>query len=176
MTVDLSSETISRATLFAVEAHKGQVRKWSDEPYVEHPIRVSTMVSKVLPRPRAAVVIALLHDVVEDCDVTLEDIEKEFGTYVAHGVHYLTQTPAYPGMNRAARKARDRQRFAELKDQMATVVHTVKLADCIDNAPGIRINDPEFWPTKREEMRALMEVLTSGPAPFINLLTFLLQE
>ena len=83
------SETLSYALEFAKEAHKHQFRK-SGEPYIIHPILVASIVSSITNDESMATA-ALLHDVVEDTDITIEEIEKLFGSDVAHLVEGLTK-------------------------------------------------------------------------------------
>ncbi|MFT7331639.1 MAG: guanosine-3',5'-bis(diphosphate) 3'-pyrophosphohydrolase, partial [Roseivirga sp.] len=73
---------IRKAFDLAVEAHSSQRRK-SGEPYVYHPIAVAKFVAYEIGLGVTSIVSALLHDVVEDTDYTLEDIEREFGETVA---------------------------------------------------------------------------------------------
>ncbi|MFD1079593.1 HD domain-containing protein, partial [Longispora fulva] len=63
---------------FARNAHASQLRKYTGESYIEHPIRVATMV-KTVPHTTEMVCAAYLHDVVEDTPVSLEDIQRKFG-------------------------------------------------------------------------------------------------
>lgn len=75
---------------FANNAHKGVTRK-SGEPYILHPIAVAKIVAKDIGLGTEAVVTALLHDVVEDTDYTLEDIESIFGEKITYMVDGLTK-------------------------------------------------------------------------------------
>ena len=109
------SETIIKATAFATTAHAGQVRKYVGEPYVEHPKRVAARVARAQGLSEAAVVAALLHDVVEDTDTSLADIERAFGLEVATLVDALTDKYSpedYPALNRKQRKALEAERLA----------------------------------------------------------------
>ena len=82
-------EFIRSAYEFAAKAHEGQVRA-SGEPYLEHPLNVSlTLVEYQLDA--SSIAAALLHDVVEDCDVTLDEISAKFGTDVARLVDGVTK-------------------------------------------------------------------------------------
>ena len=82
-------ENIEDAIAFAVVSHEGQFRK-SGEPYVIHPILVAAIVAST-SGDKTMVIAALLHDVVEDTDYTLEDIEKRYGADVALLVKGLTK-------------------------------------------------------------------------------------
>ena len=81
--------TITDALAFAKKAHQGQFRK-SGEPYIIHPILVSA-ITAAITNDEAMVIAALLHDVVEDTDTTVEEIEELFGKDVAHLVSGLTK-------------------------------------------------------------------------------------
>ncbi len=80
---------IENAINFAIEAHKGQYRK-SGEPYVVHPIMVAAIVASIAS-DKIMVIAALLHDVVEDTEYKIEDIEDLFGENVANLVEGLTK-------------------------------------------------------------------------------------
>lgn len=73
---------ITKATKYATIAHEGQMRKNTKVPYVTHPIAVSEIIQHS-GHCDDAIVAGLLHDVVEDTDITLEEIEKEFGAKIA---------------------------------------------------------------------------------------------
>ena len=80
---------IEDAYLFAKAKHEGQFRK-SGEPYIHHPIEVAYILASLQSGP-ATIASGLLHDVVEDTDATIEDIEKMFGEDVAKIVDSLTK-------------------------------------------------------------------------------------
>ena len=76
---------IKKAQSFANNAHEGQVRKYGGEPYIDHPIRVAMLLIEFIPNiSEEMVAAALLHDVLEDTDTTLDDLIVEFGYAVAH--------------------------------------------------------------------------------------------
>ena len=81
-----------KAYLFSKKAHEGQFRR-SGEPYISHPVGVSEILAE-LKLDLPTIMTGLLHDTVEDTDVTLEDIEKNFGSVVSElvdGVTKITQ-------------------------------------------------------------------------------------
>lgn len=153
-----NDDLVARARRFAEQAHDaiGHTRKYSGRPYTEHLERVAARVSQVTDDP-AAIAAAWLHDVVEDTPVTHAGIEREFGPAIAALVHAMTDVDKTHG-NRATRKAVDRTRLA----QAPAAVHTVKLADLMDNAEDIAQHDPHFARIFLKEMDALLEVLTRG--------------
>ena len=71
-------EIIERAFAFATEAHKG-IRRRSGEPYILHPIAVAKIAQQEIGLGSTSICAALLHDVVEDTEYTVEDIEHHFG-------------------------------------------------------------------------------------------------
>jgi (p)ppGpp synthase/HD superfamily hydrolase len=78
------------ALVFAACAHRKQLRKGTKVPYIAHPVHVSVLLIRHgFPEDLAAA--ALLHDVVEDCDVSLQEIEKEFGPRIARLVDAVTE-------------------------------------------------------------------------------------
>ena len=81
---------IRKAFDVALEAHSSMRRK-SGEPYIFHPIAVARIAAEEIGLGTTSIVCALLHDVVEDTDITLEDIEKEFGPKVANIIDGLTK-------------------------------------------------------------------------------------
>ena len=83
-------EKISKAFDFAYKAHKGQKRKASDIPYIIHPIEVAVILIKQKAKDNV-VIAGLLHDVVEDTSITLEEIRKEFGEEIARLVDGATE-------------------------------------------------------------------------------------
>ena len=83
-------DIITKAFNFARQAHKG-VRRLSGEPYIMHPIAVAQIASEEMGLGSTSICSALLHDVVEDTDYTVEDIENIFGPKIAQIVDGLTK-------------------------------------------------------------------------------------
>ena len=73
---------LDKAIQFATKAHEGQTRKYTGEPYIVHPLSVMEIV-KTVDHTEEMLMAAVLHDTVEDTDVTLQDIDREFGPVVA---------------------------------------------------------------------------------------------
>lgn len=84
------TELIKKAYFFAKDSHEGQFRK-SGEPYIIHPIAVAQIVNNDMRLSAAPVIAALLHDVVEDTDCSLDDIKNMFGEEVAYLVGTVTK-------------------------------------------------------------------------------------
>ena len=83
-------EAVDKAFYFAVEAHKDQRRR-SGEPYIYHPIEVATIAAHDIGLGRTSIICALLHDVVEDTQYTLDDIREMFGEKLSRVVDGLTK-------------------------------------------------------------------------------------
>lgn len=145
------------ALKFATRAHEGQVRKYTGEAYINHPIAVAEIVRSVKHTP-AMIAAAYLHDVVEDCGVLADDIGLMFGIDVEMLVSFLTDVSKPEHGNRSERKRRDREHIANAPP----AAKTIKLADLIDNTKTIAERDPKFWAVYREEKRLLLDVLQDG--------------
>src|SRR5690554_5996823 len=99
---------------FARKAHAEQFRKYSNEPYIVHPIRVAELV-KTVSHSHDMVCAAYLHDVVEDTPVSIDEIHAEFGQGIGDLVDELTDEFLkinYPHLNRSSRKQREVERQA----------------------------------------------------------------
>ena len=83
-------EMVEKAFYFAANAHCNQRRR-TGEPYIYHPIAVATIAAQDIGLGRTSITCALLHDVVEDTDYTLEDISSMFGEKVSHIIDGLTK-------------------------------------------------------------------------------------
>lgn len=154
-----SQALIDRAFVFAFEAHAGQVRKYTGEPYINHPIEVAWIVAGVTDDCEC-ICAALLHDVIEDCGVTKEQLVAEFGYSIAEMVHQLSDVSQSSDGNRAVRKAIDLQHTAKAWPK----TKTVKLADLISNTSSICKHDEKFAAVYMAEKRDLLKVLTEGDA------------
>ena len=140
---------LEHARIWAGMKHKGQVRKYTGEPYFEHPIAVSEMVREQ-GLSETAVIAAILHDVVEDTDATLEEVLELFGPEVAEYVWYLTKPPEFVG-NRSVRKEHDRNRLTLAPEE----VKFIKFYDVFHNASSIIEHDMTFYNVWRHEMQLL---------------------
>jgi (p)ppGpp synthase/HD superfamily hydrolase len=152
---------LEKAMTFCKASHSaiGQTRKYTGEPYWTHPFAVMRIVESV-PHTETQLVAALLHDVVEDTQVTLDLVRDEFGNEVATIVDWLTDRSTLDMGNRQTRKAYDRERLATAPAE----VQTVKLADLIHNSATITAHDPDFAKVYMKEKQLLLDVLTQGDA------------
>jgi len=125
------TDIIRRAYAFAKEAHKG-VRRRSGEPYIIHPIAVARIVSAEMGLGSTSICAALLHDVVEDTEYTVEDIETHFGKKIAELVEGLTKISGGIFGDRASAQA---ENFRKLLLTMSKDIRVVliKMADRLHN-------------------------------------------
>lgn len=151
---------IQKAIQFAAVKHSGQLRKWTEEPYISHPLSVMQKLKNYLPThvPKEVrenmLIAAVLHDTVEDTDATIPEIFSHFGEAVANLVWYLTDTPKFAG-NRAHRKSLDNSRLAAAPSE----AKVIKIFDALDNAPSIKEHDPRFYQTFLLEKDALFRAM-----------------
>lgn len=148
---------LDKAIQFATQAHGDQTRKWSGLPYITHPIAVSELVRSV-PHTDEMVIAAVLHDVVEDTDVTLDQVRKEFGDTVAELVYYVTKITVPADGNRLVRKRMDADHYATGSAES----QTIKVADILDNTVDTYKQDPKFWGVYKHEVWYTLEVLTKA--------------
>ena len=115
----------------AVDAHKNQRRK-SGEPYIFHPIAVAKIVASQIGLDAIAIASALLHDVVEDTDYTIEDMERLFGKTVAHIVEGLTKISSMSRENDISLQAENfRKLLLTMNDDVRVIL--IKIADRLHN-------------------------------------------
>ena len=148
---------VRTAFYFAEKAHDGQQRKYTGEPYIVHPLAVASLVT-FAGGSDEAVAAALLHDVVEDTDVTNAEIAEEFGMDVAGLVAEVTDVSKPEDGNRAVRKAIDRDHLKRASPSGMTI----KLADMIDNSRSIAEGDPKFAKVYMAECADLLPHLSGG--------------
>lgn len=124
-------EMIERAYRFAKEAHRG-VRRRSGEPYIMHPIAVAKIASQEIGLGSTSICAALLHDVVEDTEYTVEDIEQHFGPKIAQLVEGLTKISGGIFGDRASVQAENfRKLLLTMSEDIRVVL--VKMADRLHN-------------------------------------------
>ena len=150
-------DKVMMALGFAAESHTGQVRKYTGEPYINHPVEVMNIVRSV-PHTEDMLCAALLHDVVEDCGVTLGEIYEIFGSEVCYMVNDLSDYSCPEDGNRTKRKEIDRKWIADASQSSKTI----KLADLISNSKSICEHDKDFAKVYIKEKELLLGVLTEG--------------
>jgi guanosine-3',5'-bis(diphosphate) 3'-pyrophosphohydrolase len=122
---------IRKAFLMANEAHRGMRRK-SGDPYIVHPLEVALIVSEEIGLGVTSTVCAILHDVVEDTDLTIEDIENAFGKKIASIIDGLTKISGVFDKETNSLQAENfRKMLLTLSDDVRVIF--VKLADRLHN-------------------------------------------
>ncbi len=124
-------EIITRAFEFAKSAHHG-VRRRSGEPYIMHPLAVARIVVKEIGLGSTSICSALLHDVVEDTDYTVEDIEERFGPKIAQIVSGLTKISGGIFGEKASEQAENFRRLILTMPEDVRVI-LIKMADRLHN-------------------------------------------
>lgn len=148
----LGNKLLTKALQFAIVAHGDQKRKYTGLPYVTHTIEVAEMVL-LHGGSVEQVAAALLHDTVEDTNVTIEQIHNEFGFEIGTLVGWLTDVSLPEDGNRAARKALDRAHTLAAPHD----AQFVKLADLISNTTSIVDHDPNFAKVYLAEKKAILD-------------------
>jgi guanosine-3',5'-bis(diphosphate) 3'-pyrophosphohydrolase len=133
---------IRKAFDMALESHKNMRRK-SGEPYIYHPIAVAQIAAEEIGLGTTSIVCALLHDVVEDTDVSLEDIENEFGKKVAKIIDGLTKISGVFDTNSSLQAENFRKMLLTLADDVRVIL--IKLADRLHN-----MRTMEFMPRDKQ--------------------------
>lgn len=121
---------IRKAFNLAKDAH-AEVRRKSGEPYIFHPLDVATIVSKEIGLGPVSVASALIHDVVEDSDYTLEDIERIFGEEIARIIDGLTKISGVFDQNISMQAENFRKMLLTISDDIRVII--IKLADRLHN-------------------------------------------
>ncbi|GHS94192.1 GTP pyrophosphokinase [Bacteroidia bacterium] len=124
-------EIINKAFMFANQAHKG-VKRRSGEPYIMHPLAVALIVSEEIGLGSTSICSALLHDVVEDTDYTVEDIRNLFGDKIAQIVEGLTKISGGIFAEAASAQAENmRKLLLTMSDDIRVIL--IKIADRLHN-------------------------------------------
>ena len=123
-------QMIRKAFDMALEAHKDMRRK-SGEPYIFHPIAVAQIAAEEIGLGTTSIVCALLHDLVEDTDISLETIEHEFGKKVATIIDGLTKIAGVFDQTSSIQAENFRKMLLTLADDVRVIL--IKLADRLHN-------------------------------------------
>jgi guanosine-3',5'-bis(diphosphate) 3'-pyrophosphohydrolase len=164
------AQILDRVEAFATKSHGEQMRKYTPEPYMVHPVRVMKL-CREYTEDTAMLAAALLHDVLEDTPVDAEAMFSFLKTVMDEAtarqtlklVVELTDEyvkEKYPRYNRKRRKELERQRIAGTDPD----AQTIKYADIIDNCREIVEHDPHFAKIFLNECRGLLRVIQKGDA------------
>ncbi|MBP3447254.1 MAG: bifunctional (p)ppGpp synthetase/guanosine-3',5'-bis(diphosphate) 3'-pyrophosphohydrolase [Clostridia bacterium] len=143
---------IRRAYEIAFKAHDGQFRH-SGEPYIIHPVQVAQILYK-LGMDSESMVAALLHDVVEDTELTEDDVKKEFGEDVANLVEGVTKLGKVPLFTKEEQQAENVRKMLMAMSQDIRVI-IIKLADRIHNMRTLAFMKPH---KRREKAQETLEI------------------
>lgn len=159
---------ISAITAFAATAHEGQMRKYANEPYINHPVRVMQLCF-AYEKKISVIAAALLHDVLEDTAVTElelftflhktlmpEDADHSF-RLVTDLTDVFTKT-AYPLMNKVQRKMNEHERLQKILAD----AQTIKYADIIDNSRDKAVPQNENALKLLKDYQHLLAKIPSG--------------
>lgn len=124
------AKQIRKAFGFALEAHQG-VRRMSGEPYIFHPLAVARICVDEIGLGTTSIVSALLHDVVEDTDTTVKDIERDFGKKIARIIDGLTKISGVFEHGSSQQAENFRKMLLTLSEDVRVIL--VKLADRLHN-------------------------------------------
>ncbi|MBU2912852.1 MULTISPECIES: RelA/SpoT family protein [Reichenbachiella] len=127
---DDDAKIIRKAFFTAAEAHKDMRRK-TGEPYIYHPIEVAYICVAEIGLGTTSIVSALLHDVVEDTDWSLGDVEREFGVKVMRIIDGLTKISGVPGESMSEQAENFRKMLLTLSKDTRVIL--IKLADRLHN-------------------------------------------
>lgn len=132
---------IAQAEHVAWEAHRGQVRKFTGEPYINHPIAVAKILkAHCINASDEMITSAILHDTVEDTELSLGTIKLLFGERIARIVDGLTSPVYSPEASRHQRVAANLNHFINVDEDIIYEVHVVKLCDMIHNISDIALH------------------------------------
>ncbi len=159
---------IEEITDFAARAHEWQFRKYAEEPYIKHPIRVMQQ-CRLYIKDMPVAAAALLHDVLEDTEVTKAELstflyEKLPAAEAQHSILLVDQLTDvytkkdYPHLNRRQRKEKEHHRLASIHPD----AQTIKYADIIDNSRDKAIPENDFAQKLLNEYKHLLRKIPNG--------------
>lgn len=129
-------DIFEKALCFAIEKHSGQTRKFSDAPYILHPMEAAAIVG-TMTDDRTVLAAAVLHDTVEDTDTTLEEIEEKFGRRVALLVMTETEEKREDQPPEETWKLRKEETLIMLRNTRDIHVKMMWLGDKLSNVRSI---------------------------------------
>lgn len=125
-------DKVTKAIEFAAKAHDGMCRKKDNTPYILHPLEAATIVG-TMTDDQDIISAALLHDVVEDTGITIEEIEEEFGVRVRKLVESETENKRKDLPPENTWRIRKEESLNELKNNKDVAVHMIWLGDKLSN-------------------------------------------
>jgi len=156
--MNVTAETLERAIAFALEKHKNVKRKGDGRPYILHPLSVLHTLLAIKKSKNAFLlaVVAVLHDVVEDCDVTIQEIADLFGYHVAAMVEDLTSD------KEEIKRVGKTQYLINKMLKMSTYSLCIKLVDRLDNIKDMQSMDNSFRAKQIASTTQILDALVEG--------------
>jgi GTP pyrophosphokinase len=137
---------LKKAYVFAAHAHKGQVRR-SGEPYLSHPLEVANMLAD-MRMDSTTIAAGLLHDVIEDTDISTQELQEKFGKEIAHLVESVTKISLVQASSPESRQAESiRKIILAMIDDLRVIF--IKLADRTHNLKTLK-----FLPEEKQQQVA----------------------
>ncbi len=159
----LGSELVRKAARFSFEMHIEQRRKGPAQlPYFVHPLEVAVTLAWA-GQDEYTVAAGFLHDVVEDCAVTYDELCRRFGGRTAHIVMQVTNVAKKGEGNRTQRQAIEREHLSRAGYE----ARNLKLVDVACNARSIVVDEPKFAETYLAEKRLLLPEIRIGSHPVL---------
>ena len=135
------TKIIRKAFNIAAKAHQSMRRK-SGEPYIFHPLAVARICADEIGLGPTSIVCALLHDTVEDTNITLNDIEKNFGVKVRNIIDGLTKISGEFDFTSSTQAENFKKMFLTIPDDVRVIL--IKLADRLHNMRTLACLKPVF--------------------------------
>lgn len=156
--LDLISLAIAKASWW----HKDQVRKYTNDNYIVHPIEVMKFL-ELFTKDEAVLAAAVLHDVVEDTDATIQDVKAIFGEDVAALVFGMSEPEVPVGTNREQRKEIYRLHL----EQQCWRTKMIKYGDIYSNTKDIAMHDPDFAVVYLAEIQRTLKSIEDPRIPLL---------
>lgn len=146
----------AHASVVNPDGSLGQRRKYTNEPYILHPLAVAGIVATMPGATQEMIAAALLHDVVEDTPITQALIDDQFGPLVGSYVEWLTDITTLEDGNRQVRAQINRERLARAPAE----VQSIKTADILHNCSSIAALNPKYALKYLPEKIQTLDMLT----------------
>lgn len=156
--LDLISLAIAKASWW----HKDQVRKYTNDNYIVHPIEVMKFL-ELFTKDEAVLAAAVLHDVVEDTDATIQEVKAIFGDDVAKLVFGMSEPEVPVGTNREQRKEIYRLHL----EQQCWRTKMIKHGDIYSNTKDIAMHDPDFAVVYLAEIQRTLKSIDDPRIPLL---------
>jgi guanosine-3',5'-bis(diphosphate) 3'-pyrophosphohydrolase len=164
----MKAEILEAIIRFTDHAHGEQMRKYTPERYIVHPVRVMQICQQYSHDP-ALLAAALLHDVLEDTPVTKEEVKDFLKTQLSlddteRAILYVVDLTDvyikknYPRMNRRTRREKEAERLSRANPE----AQTIKYADIMDNSVDIVQHDRDFGYVYLKEAQMILEKMKDG--------------